>query len=246
MSRVEGKQQEAADWREAYAGQIETPEQFVTFLDAVGLCLWSPLPRGDFPNLTEKLAVPPTEAMNVTWFWKDDLHTEKRLYYGKLLGGNATFVSMAMLPALIAAQGDVDPYNLHEEGRLTPEALRIYEALQEHRQLSTRDLRREAKLAGTSDKAAFEKGLTALMALFQICKTELTGRTRGTYSYVWGLTEDWVPEALDAAAKLRPEEAARHIIVHLTGWRVRLEERMWQRLFGWRGEMREIYAPPLS
>jgi hypothetical protein len=229
-------QSKACDWRTAFVGPIETPEQFVRFLDAIGICLWLPMSRWDFPNLAEKLTVPQTEAMNVTWFWKDDLHTEKKLFYGKLLGGNATFVSMALLPALIAAQGDVDPHNMHEESRLTSETLRIYEALQQHRQLATRDLRREAKLAGTSDKAAFDKGITALTGLFQICKTELTGRTRGTYSYVWGLPEDWIPEVLEMAEKWRPEEAARHVVTHLTGWGVRLDAKVWQRLFGWNEE----------
>lgn len=224
------------DWRTAYSGQIETPDQFVIFLDAVGLCLWLPLPRWDFPNMAEMLSVPQTEVMNKTWFWKDDLHAEKRLFYGKLLGGSASFISMPLLPALIAAQGDVDPYNLHEQGHISAETLRIYEALVAHRQLSTRDLRREAKLSGTSDKTAFDKGIVALTSLFQICKTEITGRTRGTYSYVWGLTEDWIPESLDAAAKLRPRDAARRVVLHLEVWGVGLDRKVWKQLFGWDNE----------
>jgi hypothetical protein len=104
------------DWRERYAEVVETPEQCVAFVDAVGVCAWlSPLGCG-FPNLAETMSIPSNTVINETWFWKDDLHIEKRLFYGKFLGGQAAFASREYLPTLIAAQGDVDPHNLHEQG----------------------------------------------------------------------------------------------------------------------------------
>jgi hypothetical protein len=223
-------------WREVIPGPVRNEEEFVAFLDAVGLCLWLPLPRPDFPNLAEMMEIRPQDVMGHTWFWKDDLHAAKQLYYGKLFGGNAGFVSMAFLPSVIAARGDIDPHTLHEQGRLSDSALRVYEALMKRRALPTRDLRREAGLAASGERTAFENAAVALTGLFQICKVDITGRTRGTYSYVWGLVEDWIPETLSAASRLRPHAAARTVAARLAGMGVRLEERHWKRLFGWDDE----------
>lgn len=230
---------EGGDWRAKCPGRVATEDQFVEFLDAVGVCLWKPLARTNMPNLTEMMDVPSNKVMEVTWFWKDDLHEQKRLFYGKLFGGNASFVSMRFLPAVIAAHGDVDPHNLHEEGRLTDSALRIYETLKEHHDLPTRDLRHHARLSGTSDKKLFDDAILSLSALFLVCKVGITGRTRGTYSYRWGLVEDWIPETLSEAAKLRPLEAAVSVVNHLNGLKAGLTPEHWRRLFGWNKETLE-------
>ena len=224
-----------SDWRGLYAGPVRNEEDFVAFLNVVGLCTWLPLTNLNFPNLAEMMGLV-QNVMNATWFWKDDLQTAKRLFYGKLFGGNAAFVSMPFLPTVIAARGDIDPHTLHEQGRLSDAAIRVYEALIKHRELSTRDLRRESNLSSARDKTAFENSVTALTALFQVCKTDITGRTRGTYSYVWGLVEDWIPETLTAAARLRPHDAAREVAARLAGMGVHLDSRQWKRLFGWDAE----------
>lgn len=195
---------EGPKWRQLGPCPVEDEEGFVEFLDAAGICLWRPLETLDFPNLAEKMDLAKPDDIWDTWFWKDDLHEAKRLYYGKLLGGRPTFVAMRFLPAVIAALGDVDPYTFHERGTLTAETLRVYEALVRHRQLTTGELRREAGLASPSSRPAFDRAVTSLCALFQICKTGITGRTRGTYGYRWGLVEDWIPEVLAQAARLRP------------------------------------------
>ena len=220
------------DWRERYTEVVETPEQCVAFVEAVGVCAWlSPLGCG-FPNLAETMSIPSNTVINETWFWKDDLHIEKRLFYGKLLGGQAAFASLEFLPTLIAAQGDVDPHNLHEQGLLSDTTLRAYEALMEHRELTTADLKLKAKLASPDDKTAYEKATAQLTALFQICKTGITGRTRGTYGYVWGLVEDWLPDVLAKASEMRPESAAQSLQAHLESMDVHLTSKQWKKLFG--------------
>jgi hypothetical protein len=212
---------------------IRTQDEFVEKLNRSGIIAWMPIKGLALPNLAEMMGFAGSDVMLSTWFWKDDLHHEKKLFYGKLLAGNPVFVSMEFLPKLIAARGDVDPHTFHEQGRLTDEAIRIYNALNRFRSLATRDLRREAGLTATRDKTAFENGLNALSALFQICKVDITGRTRGTYSYVWGMVEDWIPEVLSEASKLRPLEAAGIVMERLEAIGVRPEPRQWKRYFGW-------------
>ncbi len=215
---------------------IRTEDEFAARLNELGICAWMPIKGIDFPNLAEMMGFSGSDVMLSTWFWKDDLHRDKRLFYGKLLAGNPTFVSMDFLPTLIAARGDIDPHTFHELGRLTDASIRIYETLCTRRELATRDLRREAGLAASRDQSSFESGLNALSALFQICKTDITGRTRGTYSYVWGLMEDWIPVVLQEAARLRPHDAARAVAARLSTLGVHPTEKQWKRLFGWDDE----------
>jgi hypothetical protein len=102
----------------------------------------------------------------------------------------------------------------------------------EHRELTTADLKRKAQLASPDDKTAYEKATTQLTSLFQICKTGITGRTRGTYGYMWGLLEDWLPDALERASRLRPEAAAQSLQTHLESMEVHLTAKQWKKLFG--------------
>src|SRR5207237_2027560 len=95
---------------------VTTPEECVAFVERVGLCTWRHQPR--FPGLPSLEMETPWRGMEVTlqtWFWKDDLHNERRLYFGMLLAPDIpVFVSLKFLPALIAAQGDIDARTLHE------------------------------------------------------------------------------------------------------------------------------------
>ncbi len=220
-------------WRSMADGPIATEDEFTAFLDRVGVCLWTPFGRVPLPNLADMMDLAKPDDIWGTWFWKDDLHIARRLFYGKLLAGRPAFVSMPLLPSLIAARGDVDPHTYHEQGRLSAEAVRVYEALVRCRDLATSDLRREAGLADKGDRSTFENAVTALGALFQICKTGITGRTRGTYSYRWGLLEDWLPDTLSVAARIRPHDAARRICAHLASIGATLSRADTRRLFGW-------------
>src|SRR5690349_16498124 len=108
---------------------ISTPDACVDYVNRVGLCAWRGLDRYPaFPSLAEVTPWDDHEILLQTWFWKDDLHIERRLYYGQILGsGVPAFASLDFLPYLIAAQGDNDARTLYEKGRLPDNALRVYE-----------------------------------------------------------------------------------------------------------------------
>src|SRR5689334_17970876 len=100
---------------------VTTPEACIAYVNRVGICSWRHMARvPDFPSLEAVTPWTGSEVTFQTWFWKDGLHIEKRLYYGKLLEAETpAFVSMEWLPAFIAAQGDNDPHTLHEKGLLS-------------------------------------------------------------------------------------------------------------------------------
>jgi hypothetical protein len=111
---------------------VTTPEECVNYVERVGICTWRHHPKLPwFPSLEEETAWRGFNMTMQTWFWKDDLHIERRLYFGMLLAPDTPlFVSLALLPVLIAAQGDLDARTLHEKGLLASNALRVYEHIE--------------------------------------------------------------------------------------------------------------------
>ena len=185
---------------------ISTPEECVDFVNTVGLCAWSA--GTPLPSVAEQTPWG-DQAMLHTWFWKDDLHIEKRLYYGQLWGaGTPVFVSLTHLPALIAAQGDCDPRDLYEKNRLTRVALSLYEHIESHGPAAKKELPYPPHTCQTPP-------LVQLQQHFLITKVGLTGRTRGTYGYLWGTCESFFPDAFKAASQLAVSDARQALAAHL-------------------------------
>ena len=203
---------------------VSTPEECVAFVNAVGLCAWregTPLPSLE--------AVTPWagsgDVMLHTWFWKDDLHLEKRLYYGLLWGaGVPIFASLELLPTLIAAQGDCDPRDLYEKGRLSRVALTLYEHIERQGPTPKSRLPYPANTSQTPP-------LVQLQQTFLLTKVGLTGRTRGTYGYLWGRCDTFYPDAFTVASTLSVARARQRLIDHLG-----LPEKTVARALRWREE----------
>lgn len=171
-----------------------------------------------------------------TWFWKDDVHIQRRLYYAKIIGGQPTFVAPGYLPDLVAALGgrgravERDPLELYAQGRLSRSALQLYDCLVTNGRSATAALRRLARVS------AVERGLVELQRRFLVCKVDLTGRTRGTYSYVWDLAERFWPQAFDEARGTAPAAARARVRSRLRKFGIEPTPALEERLFLWRPE----------
>lgn len=204
---------EARGWHALITEPIKEPDEALTFLNRCGFCTWGPLPRLAFPNLAEAMGETATSVLGQTWFWKDDLHFAHQLYYGKIIGGQPSFIAPDYLPDFIAAlagrglEHERDVTRLYFDGRLSSEAKVIYDFLLDHPMQPTRDLRRGTRLSEKAQKLATERALVELQRRFLICKVDLTGRTRGTYSYVWDLAERFWPQAFVDARHTSPMAA---------------------------------------
>jgi hypothetical protein len=209
-------------------GRVTTPDACVAFVDRVGICSWRGLDRfPNFPSLEDATPWGGSEVTLKTWFWKDDLHIARRLYYGQNLGNGGTpaFVSLALLPVLIAAAGDNDPRTLYEKGRLSQMALVLYEHIERSGPTATSLL--------PWRPGSRQIHLAALQQAFLITKHGLTGRTRGTYGYLWGRCEDHFPDAFAQAARIPVTDARERILTHLAGQGVRLTYEQAAKLFRW-------------
>lgn len=216
-------------WREQWAGKLSSPDEFAEFVNSVGCCTSLPV-RGfhDFPNQDEALA-PNAPG---TWFWKDDLHIERHIYYTRVFGGQPGFLSFEMLPVLIATNGAVID-ELRFNGLLQPEMGLIYEAVDTNGPIGTKELKR---LLPSGAAQAASRVLIELDRKFLVTKTGLTGRTRGTYSYIWDTTERWIPDQLAAADKLGRKQAVATLHEHLSAFNIPPDSPFYPRVLGWEKE----------
>ena len=231
---------QTAGWQALVRLPIVHEADAAAFVAALGFCTWGPVPGLAFPNLAEAMGESTLSVLERTWFWKDDLHLERRLYYGKIIRAQPSFISPDYLPDCIAAlagpgqEMERDPTRLFMDGRLSREARTIYDYLEAHPTQPTRDLRRGAGLRGKDLTAATERALAELQRRFLVCKVDLTGRTRATYSYVWDLAERFWPEAFDAARRTPPAAARARIRGRLREFGLAPDALLEHKLFLWR------------
>ncbi|HLV81275.1 MAG TPA: hypothetical protein VKT32_13390 [Chthonomonadaceae bacterium] len=206
---------------------IKTPEEGLRYVESVHLCAWRHQPKlAWLPSLEMATAWRGAELTQRTWFWKDDLHIERRLYFGMLVAPDIpVFVSFALLPALIAAQGDIDARTLHEKGLLASNAMRVYEHIERHGPTAT-----QALPWPPGSRMLY---LATLQQKFLLTKYDLTGRTRGTYGYRWGLCEDAFPDSFTAAARLPVSTAREQVLAHLSRYSPDMTMERAARLFRW-------------
>jgi hypothetical protein len=206
---------------------VTTPDECLRYVESVGICTWRSQPKLTWmPSLEDVTTWKGKEVTFQTWFWKDDLHIERRLYFGMLLAPDIpVFVSLDLLPALIAAQGDIDARTLHEKGLLASNALRVYEHIESAGPTAT-----QALPWPSGSRMLY---LATLQQKFLLTKTDLTGRTRGTYGYRWDLCENVFPDSFVRAARLSVSGARDQILSHLNknGADVTLERAT--KLFRW-------------
>jgi len=220
---------QTSQWREEWTGMVHSPEDFVRFVNAVGCCMRLPMPRyPDFPDQATVIGRLDPGSTD-TWFWKDDLHAEKQVYYTRVFGGQPGFLSNSLLPALIATNGMTFD-ELDYAGLLTPEMRQIYSVIEGHGPVPIRQLKR---LLTPDAQRAANRVLIELERRFIITKTGITGRTRGTYGFIWDLVERWMPDMLTAADRLGQKQATALIQNHLAGFGITPDSAFYAKVLGW-------------
>jgi hypothetical protein len=215
-------------WRDRYRNTVHSEAEAARFVAAVGCCTINQHPKfPEFPSLA--VAMGEKTALWTAWWWKDDLHVNRQVYYTRLFDGWPGFLSLALLPAFIAANGEVaDEVRLL--GTLPLAALDVYEIIARRGPISSRVLKKE--LPPEARKAA-TRHLWDLERRFMITKVEITGRTLQTYSYVWDLAERWMPDAFAAADTLGRQRGRALILAHLAALGVEADARLQTRLLHW-------------
>jgi hypothetical protein len=224
--------------------RLKSVEDAVGFVDELGFCYFWPIAGVEMPSLwaavagNRPVADEHDDPGHVTWGWKDQSLDKRRWYYGKLLRGKATLVSLKTLPYFYALSenfGGPDDYlEEYRAGRLSLEAKTIYEVLRDGGAMDTVRLRREARMSAESSKGRFEKALTDLQKGLKILPVGVAQAGAWRYAFIYELVDRWLPDLAALAQKImrgaaRVELAQRYIenvfvttpsaITRLFGWR---------------------------
>jgi hypothetical protein len=213
-------------WLRGHEESILCEENAVAFVNATGFCTIDNPRTWEFPYLAAAFPGRPDGVLGRIWFWKDDLHTARRVYYTRLFGGQPGFISNEWLPVCIAAYGDAADELIHT-GRISQTAREAYEALERHGPLASRELKR---MLSEESRGRCDTALKELERRFIITKVGLTGRERGTYGYVLDLAERWAPEAFEAAGRTRREDAVEGFLDRLRSWGINPDARTLRRM----------------
>jgi hypothetical protein len=152
--------------------------------------------------------------IGLAWNLKDSLPAKRLTYYGKLVKGKPTLVSLGLFPAFCAlireGKGSGDYILDYRQGRMTRAATLILETLNERGALATPELRRAAAMHGAERTAEFDRAMAELQRGLWIVKVEEVYDP--DFYYRWDLLDNWLPDPLLAARDLGREEAVRRLV----------------------------------
>ncbi len=234
----------AQSYRLGRGSQLRSEDDAVRYVEERGFVYFWPIKGVDLPSLwvavagRRPVADRHDDPGHVTWGWKDRLLPARRWYYGKLLRGKATMVSVETLPyfyALSENYGDSNDYLLeYEAGRLGVEAKQVYEALLGQGPLDTLALRREARLTSHESNTRFERALVELQRGLRIMPVGVAQAGRWNYAFIYELVDRWLPQVVQQARAIGRSEARAHLLdLYLKSVGAATEAQIAQ-LFHWR------------
>jgi hypothetical protein len=222
--------EQVENWRDArYLRRphlrLRSSQQALEFINQVGFCFLFPARTVEMPTLweaicgeTRPLPVAHDDVeLGYAWNWKDELPSRGLVYYGKLVQKKPTLISLDLLPhfyALSENYGDIEDYLLeYQDGKLSEEARRVYEALLKHGALPTSHLRRRAGLDGKGNAPRFDRAIRELQLGLKIVKTGISDANAWGYCYVYDVLLRRWPDLARRAGAIPSQEALRVLLL---------------------------------
>jgi hypothetical protein len=176
-------------------------------------CLWVAVCGRRDPVFPEHSHHDP--ELTLTWNLKDLLPARRRVYYGKLIMGKPSMVSLTHFPYFYALHGpahDEQYRHDYERGTLSRAAKRIMDALAEWHPQTTKELKRSTRLEAAKSRPTFDQAMAELQRKLHLTMVE--ARYEPTFTYVWDLLEAWLPEPIACGRELRRDEAIYQLTRH--------------------------------
>jgi hypothetical protein len=152
--------------------------------------------------------------IGLTWDLKDRLPAKRLSYYGKLVRGKPTLVSLSLLPAFCAlirdGKGSGDYILDYRQGRMTRAAVAILEAVHDDGPRSTPELRKAVAMREPDQTAEFDRAMAELQRGLWIVKVEEVYEP--DFYYRWDLLDNWLPDPVAASLDLPRETAVRRLV----------------------------------
>lgn len=195
--------------------RVQTPADAVHFIDHVGFCVLFPVKNVLLPSLHYAVAKRrPTgwdKYAQLIWKWKDELPKKRRAFYGKYFKGRGTFLSLKFLPHFLSNHGTAiesdEAEEIYNAGRISRDALDLWQALAEHGPLPTLELRHGCKMETPAGNKRFKKAMLELQGLLIVTHSGAEQETESWASNRFDLVSRAFPKQLCAAQKISPEAA---------------------------------------
>ncbi len=229
------------------AKRLATPAQALRFVNARGFAYFWPIKGIDLPSLwtavagDRPVADKHNDPAHVTWRWKDAALDKKIWYYGKILRGKATMISLEIAPYFYAlsenyGSPEEDYLIAYREGRLTQASKQIYETLLEGGALNTLDLRKAAKLSNAKD-SEFNKALEQLQMDFKILPVGVAQAGAWKYAHIYEIVTRHFPDLAEQARAISEAQARTKLLALYFASVGAAQVRDVSKLFGWGNEV---------
>ena len=225
------------------AKRVATPAQALTFVNKRGFAYFWPIKGIDLPSLwtavagDRPVADKHDDPGHITWGWKDGALDKKIWYYGKILRGKATMISLEIAPYFYAlsenyGSPEEDYLIAYHEGRLTQASKQIYETLLDNGALNTLDLRKMSKLSNAKD-SEFNKALEQLQRDFKILPVGVSNAGAWKYSRIYQITTRHFPDLSEQARAIKESQARTKLLELYFDMLGAADLRDVNKLFGW-------------
>ena len=198
-------------WRRDPENRVEDVYSAERFIEEVGFCSTLTDSRRPGPSLFVAVCgrrdahsprnVQKDPESRLAWTLKDEIMRRGRCFYGKVLRGQATFIS----PRLISAFNSLLGCTRSAENKvLSKDAQAILKVLRREWEMATRDLRQES---GITERVRFDKALTQLQRSLKVIPSDVLYEP--TFTYIWSVPEARFPEQMKMSIKR--EQALRDV-----------------------------------
>lgn len=198
-------------WRRDPEYRVEDVYAAESFINEVGFCSALTDSRRPGPSLYIAVCgrrdahmprnVQKDPESRLAWNLKDEVMRRGKCFYGKVLRGQATFISVQLIPAFNSLLGCS---RSAESKLLSRDALAILKVLRGEWEMATRDLREES---GITEKPRFDKALTQLQRSFKVIPGDVLYEP--TFTYIWTLPEARFPDQMKST--MRREVALKEV-----------------------------------
>jgi len=152
--------------------------------------------------------------IGLAWNLKERLPAQRLTYYGKLIKGKPTLVSLELLPAFCAiirnGKGSGDYILDYRQGRMSRRAVALLEVLHDRGPLTTPELRKAIALGDPHRTGEFDRAMAELQRGLWIVKVEEIYDP--DFYYRWDLLDNWLPRALQASLHLSRGDALKRVV----------------------------------
>jgi hypothetical protein len=197
-------------WRREESLRVDSAEEVEAMVNDLGFCLGMTDSRKNLPSVYIAVCgrrdahmprnVQKDYEASRAWVLKDETVARGRVYYGKLLRGQATFLSREMISVFNAIWGITKK---QEKEYLSADAQTVLKVLRKEWEMATADLRAETKL----DRPALTKAIDELQRKMKVIPQEVVYVPK--FTYIWTLAEAQFPEEM--AVKIPRDEAVREL-----------------------------------